>query len=90
MAPAWRLQEQPVSSGWLCCWENAGRVVTPGRPCGRKNLGPPNTFVDFDHSLNTAVNKVREALGRFSHRVHGFVETLARPRITVSSHRSMA
>jgi Tol biopolymer transport system component/DNA-binding winged helix-turn-helix (wHTH) protein len=29
----------------------------------RRQLWPEDTFVEFDHSLNTAVNKVREALG---------------------------
>ena len=43
----------------------------------RQKLWPADTFVDFDHSLNTAVNKLREALGdsAFSPR---YVETLAR------------
>ncbi|MFI5114589.1 MAG: transcriptional regulator, partial [Terriglobales bacterium] len=35
------------------------------------------TFVDFDHSLNTAVNKIREALGDSASSPR-FVETLAR------------
>jgi Tol biopolymer transport system component len=29
----------------------------------RRELWPEDTFVEFDHSLNTAVNKAREALG---------------------------
>ena len=29
----------------------------------RRVLWPSDTFVDFDHSLNTAVMKLREALG---------------------------
>ena len=29
----------------------------------RQKLWPADTFVDFDHSLNTAINKLREALG---------------------------
>ena len=29
----------------------------------RQRLWPQDTFVDFDHSLNTAVNKLRQALG---------------------------
>jgi hypothetical protein len=36
----------------------------------------PNTFVDVDHSLNTAVNKIREALGDSEN--PRFVETLPR------------
>ena len=29
----------------------------------RKRLWPSDTFVDFDHSLNTAINKLRQCLG---------------------------
>jgi DNA-binding winged helix-turn-helix (wHTH) protein len=29
----------------------------------RSKLWPVDTFVDFDHSLNRAMNKLREALG---------------------------
>ena len=41
--------------------ERAGDVVT--REELQQRLWPSDTFVDFDHSLNTAINKVREALG---------------------------
>ena len=41
--------------------EHAGELVT--REDLRKVLWPAGTFVDFDHSLNTAVMKLREALG---------------------------
>jgi len=40
-------------------------------------LWPSDTFVDFDHSLNTAVNKLREALGDSASSPR-YVETLAR------------
>lgn len=43
----------------------------------REKLWPADTFVDFDHSLNTAINKIREALGD-SAASPRFVETLAR------------
>ncbi len=43
----------------------------------RKKLWPQDTFVDFDHSLNTAINKIREALGDSAENPH-FVETLPR------------
>ena len=36
-------------------------MVTREEP--HKKLWPDGTFVDFDHSLNTAINKIREALG---------------------------
>jgi Tol biopolymer transport system component/DNA-binding winged helix-turn-helix (wHTH) protein len=41
--------------------EHAGEIVTREELC--RLLWPANTFVDFDHSLNTAVMKLREALG---------------------------
>ena len=41
--------------------EHAGELVT--REDLRRVLWPSDTFVDFDHSLNTAVMKLREALG---------------------------
>jgi DNA-binding winged helix-turn-helix (wHTH) protein len=41
--------------------EHPGEIVT--REELRKVLWPSDTFVDFDHSLNTAVMKLREALG---------------------------
>jgi hypothetical protein len=40
-------------------------------------LWPADTFVDFDHSLNTAVNKIRETLGDSAGSPR-FVETVAR------------
>jgi cholera toxin transcriptional activator len=55
--------------------ENAGHVVT--RDDFRQKIWPADTFVDFDHSLNTAVNKIRESLGDSASSPR-FVETLAR------------
>jgi Transcriptional regulatory protein, C terminal len=43
----------------------------------------PDTFVDVEHSLNAAINKIREALNDSAERPH-FVETLPR-RATGSS-----
>ena len=55
--------------------ERPGEVVT--REELRHRLWPQNTFVDFDHSLNAAVNKLREALGD-SAEAPRYVETLPR------------
>jgi hypothetical protein len=55
-----RLQGQPFQVLALLL-ERAGDVVT--REELQQKLWPSDTFVDFDHSLNTAINKVREALG---------------------------
>jgi TolB-like protein/DNA-binding winged helix-turn-helix (wHTH) protein/Tfp pilus assembly protein PilF len=41
--------------------ERAGEVVT--REELRQQLWPPDTFVDFDHSLHNAIARVRDALG---------------------------
>jgi DNA-binding winged helix-turn-helix (wHTH) protein len=69
-----RLQEQPFQVLTVLI-ENAGRVVT--RDDLRQKVWPADTFVDFDHSLNTAVNKIREALGDSASSPR-FVETIAR------------
>jgi DNA-binding winged helix-turn-helix (wHTH) protein len=69
-----RLQEQPFQV-LTALLQNPGQVVT--REHLREQIWPADTFVDFDHSLNTAVNKVREALGDSASSPR-FVETLAR------------
>jgi DNA-binding winged helix-turn-helix (wHTH) protein len=55
--------------------ERPGEVVT--REELQKGLWPHGTFVDFDHSLNNAINKIREVLGDSAESPR-FVETLAR------------
>lgn len=52
-----------------------GEVVT--REVLREQLWPSDTFVDFDHGLNNAVNKLREALGDSADSPR-YVETLPR------------
>src|SRR5579875_202054 len=42
-----------------------------------RQLWPDGTFVDFDHGVNSAVNRIREALGDSASNPR-FVETLAR------------
>jgi cholera toxin transcriptional activator len=69
-----RLQEQPFQVLALLL-ERAGEVVT--REELQQKLWPSDTFVDFDHSLNTAINKVRDALGDSASNPR-YVETLAR------------
>jgi cholera toxin transcriptional activator len=69
-----RLQEQPFQVlAYLL--QHPGEIVT--REELRQKLWPADTFVDFDHSLNTAVNKVREALGDSASSPR-YLETLAR------------
>ncbi len=69
-----RLQDQPFAVLVLLL-ERAGSIVT--REDLRERLWPADTFVDFDHSLNTAVNKIREVLGDSATNPR-FVETIAR------------
>jgi cholera toxin transcriptional activator len=69
-----RLQDQPFAV-LAVLLERAGTVVS--REELRERLWPSDTFVDFDHSLNTAVNKLREALGDSANKPR-FIETLAR------------
>lgn len=69
-----RLQEQPFQVLSLLL-ERPGEMVA--REDLRSKLWPADTFVDFDHSLNTAVNKLREALGDTASNPR-FVETVAR------------
>ncbi len=69
-----RLQDQPFRLLVLLLGR-AGDVVT--REEVREKLWPADTYVDFDHSLNTAVRKLREARGD-SAEAPRYVETLAR------------
>jgi DNA-binding winged helix-turn-helix (wHTH) protein/Tol biopolymer transport system component len=55
-----KLREQSFSI-LVFLLEHAGELVT--REDLRRILWPSDTFVDFDHSLNTAVMKLREVLG---------------------------
>ena len=69
-----RLQEQPFQI-LVYLLDRAGEVVT--REELRQRLWPADTFVDFDHSLNTAVLKLRDALGDSAVSPR-YIETLAR------------
>lgn len=69
-----KLQIQPFHVLALLL-EHPGHLVT--REELQKKLWPSDTFVDFDHSLNTAIKKLRQALGDDKHKPR-FVETLPR------------
>jgi len=69
-----RLQDQPLQILNLLP-ERSGEVVT--REELQSRLWPADTFVDFDHSLNTAIKRLRDALGDSAENPR-FVETLAR------------
>jgi cholera toxin transcriptional activator len=69
-----RMQGQPFDV-LLQLLERPGEIVS--REELRQRLWPADTFVDFDHSLNTAVNKLREALEDSASNPR-FVQTLPR------------
>jgi TolB-like protein/DNA-binding winged helix-turn-helix (wHTH) protein/Tfp pilus assembly protein PilF len=69
-----RLQNQPFQVLETLV-RHPGEIVT--RDDLRTALWPADTFVDFDHGLNKAINKIREALGDSAESPR-FVETVAR------------
>jgi DNA-binding winged helix-turn-helix (wHTH) protein len=69
-----RIQEQPFQM-LLVLLERPGEIVS--REEFRRRLWAEGTFVDFDNSLNAAMNKLREALDD-SADAPRFVETLPR------------
>jgi len=69
-----RLQDHPLKVLAMLV-DRAGDVVT--REELQKSLWSTDTFVDFEHGLNKAVNKLREALGDTAEHPR-FIETLPR------------
>ena len=68
------LQEQPLRTLALLL-EHPGEVVT--RDALRQRLWPQDTFVDFEHSLNAVIRRLRDTLGD-SAETPRFVETVPR------------
>lgn len=69
-----KLQDQPFRVLAMLL-EHPGAVVT--REEMRQKLWPADTFVDFEHGLNSAVARLREALNDSAERPR-FVQTLPR------------
>ncbi len=69
-----KLQEQPFQV-LAALLERPGEIVT--REELRSKLWRSDTFVDFDHSLNAAIKRLRDALGESADSPE-FIETLAR------------
>jgi TolB-like protein/DNA-binding winged helix-turn-helix (wHTH) protein len=69
-----RLQAQPFQL-LVMLLERPGELVTREQICAK--LWPADTFVDFDRSLGTALNKIREVLNDSAAEPR-FVETLPR------------
>jgi TolB-like protein/DNA-binding winged helix-turn-helix (wHTH) protein len=69
-----KVQDQPFQVLAMLL-EKPGGIVT--REELQRRLWPADTFVDFDHSLNSAIKKLREALGDQAENPR-FIETLHR------------
>src|SRR5579863_730648 len=69
-----KLQGQPISVLTILI-EHAGEAVT--RDELQKRLWPADTYVDFEHSVNAAIKRLRAALGD-SADAPRYVETLPR------------
>jgi len=69
-----KLQDQPLQVLEILL-ENLGEVVS--REQLQQRIWPADTFVDFEHGLNNAIRRLREALGDSAGTPH-YIETLAR------------
>ena len=69
-----RLQEQPLQILQILL-EQPGKVIL--REELRKRVWPSDTFVDFDHGINNAIKRLREALGDVAETPR-YIETLPR------------
>ena len=69
-----RMQGQPIDVLEMLL-EQPGELVT--REQLRKRLWPEDTFVDFEHSLNSTINRLRDILGDRAEDPK-FIETLPR------------
>jgi TolB-like protein/Tfp pilus assembly protein PilF len=69
-----RLQEQPLQILRILL-EQPGRIIA--REELRQKIWPSHTFVDFDHGINNAIKRLREALGDTAETPR-YIETLPR------------
>ncbi len=69
-----KLHAQPFQVLWMLL-ERPGEMLTREEIC--RELWPEGTFVDYEHGVNSAVNRLRDALGDKAGNPR-FVETLAR------------
>src|SRR6516162_11731036 len=69
-----RLQEQPLQILRILL-ERPGEIIT--RDELRHKIWPADTFVDFDHGINNAIKRLREALGDTAETPR-YIETLPR------------
>ena len=69
-----KLQDQPLQILRILT-DHAGEIVTREELC--QKIWPSDTFVDFDHGINNAIKRLREALGDTSDTPR-YIETLPR------------
>jgi TolB-like protein/Tfp pilus assembly protein PilF len=69
-----RLQEQPLQALQILL-EHPGAIIT--REELQQKIWPTDTFVDFDHGINNAIKRLREALGDTADTPR-YIETLPR------------
>jgi cholera toxin transcriptional activator len=69
-----KLHAQPLQLLFLLL-DRPGQLLTREEIC--QELWPDGTFVDYEHGVNSAVNRIREALGDKANNAR-FIETLAR------------
>lgn len=69
-----KLQQQPLQILTILL-ERPGEIVT--REEIKKRLWPDDTYVDFDNAINSAMRKLRDALGDIAENPR-FIETLSR------------
>src|SRR3989454_10670785 len=69
-----KLQEQPLQMLQVLL-QRPGEVVT--REELQQKIWPSDTFVDFDHGINNAIKRLREALADAAETPH-YIETLPR------------
>ncbi len=70
-----KLHAQPFQVLTMLIEQAPGDILTREAIC--RELWPDGTFVDFEHGLNSAINRLRDALGDKASNPR-FVETLAR------------
>jgi TolB-like protein len=69
-----RLQEQPLQLLQVLL-DNPGKLISRGEL--QRRIWPSDTFVDFDHGINNAIKRLREALGDTAETPR-YIETLPR------------
>src|ERR1051325_9953691 len=69
-----KVQEQPLQILSVLI-DRSGEIVT--REELQKRIWPSDTFVDFDHGINNAIKRLREALGDTAETPR-YIETLPR------------